>query len=303
MRDFRRNVLASDLSEKIYYTYEEYPMYIRRDRLSAYPGWTAASHWHSDPEMILVLSGEMIYCVNGQRVPLAEGSGILINSQQLHYGFSDTHTECEFVCFIISPTLLAANEFFERSYVRPILENEQLPWVFFSPSCSWQKEALNCLGKLYQESLQKEHFLEMQQQLLAFWGYLFRNLVTGQPGPQPRDPRLTAVKAMVSFIHENYREKITLSQIARAGNVCRSKCSLLFRQYLSRTPVEYLTEYRLRKSLDHLMEPGRTIGEIGYQVGITGASYYSELFRRYFSCTPKEYIKRHRAEAGGQQGE
>ena len=40
----------------------------------------------------------MSYNVNGTIVRLGEGEGIFVNARQLHYGFSEERTECDFLC-------------------------------------------------------------------------------------------------------------------------------------------------------------------------------------------------------------
>lgn len=280
--------------EKIHYNFSDYPVYIRRDHLSQYPNYSGTAHWHEDPEFILILSGHMIYNVNGRRIHLTEGSGILVNSCQFHHGFSAGGSDCEFICIIVSPLLLSANEYFERTYIAPILKNEDFPWLLLSPETDWQQGMLDCLRDIFLESREKNHFLEIQQQLLRLWGLLYRHTAPAEPGTAAGNPRLTAVKQMTAYIHRHYREKIKLDEIAAAGNVCRSSCHALFRTYLSRTPMEYLTEYRLRQSLDSLLHSALPISEIGNSIGIGSPSYYSELFRKYFHCTPGDYRRSRR---------
>ena len=51
----------------------------------------------------------MTYNVNGRLIELEEDCGIIVNSRQLHYGFSMEHSECEFICILLSPELLLPN--------------------------------------------------------------------------------------------------------------------------------------------------------------------------------------------------
>ena len=99
-------VIKEDYSEKVQYNDPDYPVYIRRNFLSTYPHYAAPSHWHEDIELIAVLSGQMKYSVNGEIIDLKEGEGIFVNSRQMHFGFSDTNAECEFLCTLFHPMLL-----------------------------------------------------------------------------------------------------------------------------------------------------------------------------------------------------
>lgn len=67
--------LNFDRSERVDYDKFDYPVYIRKGRMSAYPNFSAESHWHDDLEFIAVLSGVMQYNVNGENVTLCEGGG------------------------------------------------------------------------------------------------------------------------------------------------------------------------------------------------------------------------------------
>lgn len=99
--------LKDDRSEKVRYDYTDYPIYVRRALLSAYPGYAAPTHWHDDIEFIAVLSGEMQYNVNGEIVTLNKNEGIFVNARQMHFGFSAKKKNatlfaffCILLCFV-----------------------------------------------------------------------------------------------------------------------------------------------------------------------------------------------------------
>lgn len=69
-----------DSSETVAYNNPLFPAYVRRGFLSAYPDYSAVSHWHIDMEFIMIKKGSMVYNVNGELVSLTEGSGIMVNS-------------------------------------------------------------------------------------------------------------------------------------------------------------------------------------------------------------------------------
>ena len=96
----------------------------------------------------------------------------------------------------------------------------------------------------------------------------------------------------MSFINKNYQDKVTLEQIANAGGVCKSSCCNIFKKYLHDSPMNYMINYRIECSAKKLKETDLTITEIAFEVGFSGASYYSEMFHKYFGCSPKEYRMR-----------
>ena len=96
-------------------------------------------------------------------------------------------------------------------------------------------------------------------------------------------------KNMVSFIYQHYAEKISLDEIAASGNVSRSKCCLIFKQYLQQSPMDFLNTYRLKTSCSLLRNTEKNITKIAFSCGFNHLSYFSKLFIKNFGCTPREY--------------
>jgi YesN/AraC family two-component response regulator len=63
---------------------------------------------------------------------------------------------------------------------------------------------------------------------------------------------------------------------------------------------EFVTSVKLKKSLNLLVNSGKTIAEIAYGVGFTSPSYFSRCFKEQFNLSPSEYIQKNRKQ-GGQQ--
>lgn len=66
-------------------------------------------------------------------------------------------------------------------------------------------------------------------------------------------------------------------------------CCRVFKEALGCTIVEYLTGYRIEKSLSLLRDPDLSVTETGYAVGFTDASYFIRKFREIMGCTPRQY--------------
>ena len=108
------------------------------------------------------------------------------------------------------------------------------------------------------------------------------------------DKGIGPLRQIISYIQQNYSAKVTLNDIAIAGNVCRSNCCKIFQKFLNQSPIGYLTEYRLEKSLFLLKTTNYTITEIALQCGFNSSSYFTETFRKELNCTPSDYRKKHK---------
>ena len=281
--------IKSDFSENVKYDYSDFPIYIRRCPLSVFPNYAADSHWHDDIELIAVLSGEMQYNVNGEIVNINEGEGILVNARQLHYGFSETKTECDFICILFHPVLLCTSKMFETDFVKPFI-NSDIPYVHLSKDISWQKNMVKFICEMCENRNKSISPLCSQGYVHLLWKELIENTELVKSNQGNNDSKLSVLKNMMSYIHENYKEKITLKYIAFSGGVSKRTCENIFSKYLNKTPTEYVTDFRLRKSIE-LMNSNMSILEISIEVGFSGASYYAEVFRKTFGVSPAEYRK------------
>lgn len=279
-----------DRSENVIYDYPDYQIYIRLGTLSVFPNYAADSHWHDDMELLMVLDGEMLYNVNGEIVTLNKGEGILVNAKQLHYGFSDEKKECTYICVLFHPMLLCTTKMFEREYVERVL-NSGIAYFHLSPNVKWQAEILQCIKNIYEKKDEKTAPLYIQGNIFLLWNEIASQLEDTDKSEKCQDSKLTTLKNMIAYIHEYYSEKIMLADIAAAGHISKRSCGMLFLQYLNKTPVEFLTDYRFRKSIELMKNTDMTILEISVAVGFSSASYYAEGFRAYFGKSPTEYRK------------
>lgn len=289
-----------DFSETVAYNNPLFPAYVRYGILSCYPDYSAISHWHADLEFILIKKGKMTYNVNGELIELSENNGIMVNSRQIHHGFSAEHNECEFICMVLSPELLQGNEWFYHNYIEHITENHSCPYLYLAQD-SWQAAILekidklyDLFGKNYDNVLADESpYFELIEEFCSIMKILYKNLTVTKQITKRESSEITSLKNMVTYVEEHFAEHITLEELSLAGACCKSRCSLLFKKYLRNTPVSYITKLRLRKSLAALLESDSCITDIAYEYGFGGASYYCEIFRKYYGVSPLRYKKEH----------
>lgn len=290
------SMFHSDSSETVAYNNPLFPACIRYSFLSSYPDYSCISHWHKDLEFILVKKGAMTYNVNGVLIRLPEGSGILVNSRQLHYGFSLGHEECEFICILLSPELLQGNGWFYQNYVASITENPAFPYLYLGGEgfTSMILEKLEGIYAAY--CMDASDFLPyfyIMEGFTAILRILHEHLDKKGQARAEEPLELSTLRCMMAYIEENYTEHLSLAGIALSGACCKSKCSLLFKKYLKETPMVYATKLRLRKSLPALLGSDKKISAIAYESGFGGASYYCEVFKKYYGMPPLMYKKSH----------
>lgn len=97
--------------------------------------------------------------------------------------------------------------------------------------------------------------------------------------------------SVLNYIHKNYFNNITVSDIAAAANIDRTYVFKLFQKYMDMSPSQYLQHYRLDKACVLLRKSSLSITDIGYAVGFQHSPYFTKLFTQYMGVTPSEYRK------------
>lgn len=283
--------ISDNGSEKIHYDNLDFQLFCRKNfnpANSCFPGMTL--HWHNDLEFIYVFEGETSYQLNGRRVLMKAGEGIFVNSNQLHLIISE-NSDCGLYCIIFHPTVLCSSKYIEEKFVAPIVANESIPCIMLSEKVSWQNDILQFQKKLYELSETENSETEMMQTLFALWTTLYKNLDLSE-NKERYDGSLNVVRQMLRFVHDNYKQKITLNDLCRAGGVGKTCCAELFRKYVSCSAIEYVINYRIKKSVELLLKTDMSVTEIALETGFSGGSFYAETFRKKLGVTPLEFRRR-----------
>lgn len=289
--------IMKDASEIVHYDTPGLPLYIREGFLSNYSNYRALCHWHEDFEFIHIFSGEMQYYINGKRILIKQNDGILILPNQMHYGYSDTKTNCHFSCLLIHPSAFCNNSKLNNQYITPITDNSNIEFYYLSADNPEESKILSYLDQIFylKTSAYPGYELEVIGLFHMLWAVFFRLISKNFSLTSPNaHTDIICQRKMVSFIYQNYASKITLDDISSSGGVCRSKCCQIFKKYLEHTPMEFVNLYRLELSTYLLKNTDISVTDVAFSCGFNHLSHYSEMFRNHYGCTPKDYrIKFH----------
>ncbi len=221
-----------------------------------------------------------------------KGEGIFVNSNRLHYGFSEDLIDCSYIVVVIHPSLLGEGSSLVRTYWEEKFGANIDDFLLLTDQIAWQREVLISLREIYDEmhNCNTRNPLRLLSQAISLCACMGDH-VQKKSGHLEDSHLWTNVWKMTGFIHQHYELKITLDDIAAAGTVCRSQCCKLFNKYVGQTPNTYLTRYRIQKSCEMLKETNRSICEIAMACGFQSASYFSSIFRKEIGLVPQDYRK------------
>jgi len=248
-------------------------------------------HWHDELQFVHVTKGEGTFQINEEKIVISEGEGLFINSGRLHTAEDNQQSGCVYICLNVAPYFVLPNELY-MTYVYPYIKATNFPYLFIGTKHSWQKNILNSILNI-QLLIQEEspHFeLDTFMSINQMWKEL---IINGLPleydeGEVVKQSRM---KQMLNYIHLHYGEKIMLDDIARSGQLSRSECCRYFKKTLRKTPLNYVTDYRIQKSLVLIQQPDSNVTEVAYEVGFNSTSYFISKFRKRMNMTPLAYKK------------
>lgn len=90
------------------------------------------------------------------------------------------------------------------------------------------------------------------------------------------------------FIDEHFAGSIDLSNIADEACFSKFHFTRLFKQIYGRTPHQYLTDVRIKRSKE-LLAGDATVAGVCFSVGFDSISSFTGLFRRRTGMTPASY--------------
>ncbi|MBO5474836.1 MAG: helix-turn-helix transcriptional regulator [Lachnospiraceae bacterium] len=281
----------SDLSEQLHYNIPDLRLYVQKDNLSRY-GYAATCHWHSDLEFILVLDGIMDFYINGEIVHLTSNCGVFVNSNRLHYGFSNIKRECHFIAVVIHPTLIHQSIPAIQSYFESKFTTQASDFILLRDNVEWQKSILELIKKIQQEMVsENKNMLNLLAYALEMAAGISEYIKENKKDFDSSIINHNTFK-MVDYIHKHYADNISIDDIASSGGVCRSKCCKLFNKVVGKTPNVYLTHYRIAKSCKLLNETDMSVSEIADKCGFQSASYFIVVFKKKMGISPQKYRKK-----------
>ena len=175
-------------------------------------------------------------------------------------------------------------------YLNPILQNQQISVHIIRRGTKEADAILNHLLILKELNGNPEQEIPIRNLLSTTWLLFLEEIKKHFEAPQTSEnEKQNRIKSMISYIHRNFGDKLTLEEIAAAANVSSREANRIFQKTIHQTPFEYLMHYRLNKAKEFLSNSKLSITEISYRCGFTDSTYMGKQFRKAYGMTPKDY--------------
>lgn len=236
--------------------------------------YTMRCHWHREPELIHVLKGSLTVKVGGEQFEGKEGDIFYVNSGLLHSAIPHA---CIYECTVCELTLMDEDtQSLISDYIFPtrLTGKQQKFGNYILTALSkrppgWKFSVKGGFQALYGEFLNEN------------------NLISRSALPSQH-----AVKEVIRYIEENFREPISLPLLSEISGLSPKYFERVFKEMSGKSPIQYVNAYRLYKASNRLLMTGDPITEIAYDCGFNDLSYFIKLFKATHGVSPSKFRKK-----------
>lgn len=246
------------------------------------------AHWHRSIEVSLIDHASVVLQV-GKEKTVIENDFTCINSGVVHSLWGNSYDE-EVHCIIV---------ILSYDFVRKVYPN--IDDVVFDLSIKKDHQDLRLLyqklEKLYLHQ-NETTYLSIAACLLEILQCLLDNYMI----PKDKTMRNSAknqekIKKVLSYLHDHYQEDLTLKSMAQHYSMSPEHFSRKFHNYTGRTFRDYLTNYRLMKAYDDIVNSDSTIQDISQKHGFLNVKSLIKAFSENYGETPLKYRKKRQKKA------
>jgi AraC-like DNA-binding protein len=245
-------------------------------------------HYHDFNKVIIFLSGNVTYTIEGKNYILKPYDIVLVNAGEIHKPSVLDNSAYERIIIYISPLFLDTYKGvdYDLNYCFARAKNEHSN-VLRIPSID--------KSKLYQVCLELEHSFadnayakELYQKILFLELMIQINRTVISNHINYLDSMNGNIKLIqiLEYINEHLTEEITIDLLASSFYLNRYYLMHFFKEETGYTIGNYITEKRLLLA-KNLVQNGSSVTEACFQSGFKNYSTFSRAFKKVYNTIPK----------------
>ncbi len=246
-------------------------------------------HYHDFNKVLIFLSGNIHYTIEGRNYPLKPYDIVLVNAGEIHRPSILDDSPYERIIIYVSTQFLNsyANKGDDLNYCFQRVRQEHSN-VLRIPSIE--------KSKLYQVCLELEHSFEdnafareLYQRILflEFMIQLNRTAISNHINYMDSVLGNTKLIQILAYINENLTQDLSIDHLSEKFFLSRYYLMHFFKEETGYTIGNYITEKRLLLA-KNLVQSGSTTTEACFQSGFKNYSTFSRAFKKAYHTIPKK---------------
>ncbi|MCH5325448.1 MAG: helix-turn-helix transcriptional regulator [Eubacterium sp.] len=254
-----------------------------------HPRYNMIHHWHTECELMIVRSGQFQLSTDGKEHILNEGDCSLIMGGSLHGGVPD---DCIYDCLVFDMAALLKGCPECTAAIQPMLSHEKKFSAVFKKDSATASYAKAAIDAMIAQDTGYEFFV-MGNLFSMLGSAVATDDISVQNEVAVGDmKKIKKFKKVLSYIEEHYREPITLADMAKQCGMNRNYFCRAFKEYTSKTPVEYLNYYRIESACEQIIGTDDKLIDIAMNCGFNDYSYFIKVFKNHKGLTPRDFCRK-----------
>ncbi|OLR65016.1 AraC family transcriptional regulator [Peptoniphilus porci] len=244
-------------------------------------------NWHEDVECLVVLNGKLEACLNGEIYNLSKGDIVFFDSKE---GHATLAKEKETIALVLhfSPKILDGfDKNRERYHWKGATDSDSRNNKF---AREIRKSLVEIIESFYDNSLESKIKRSIATDKIILES--IENFATKEEVNKEdikNSEKNDAIKKIIHYLDENYREKISLNDIADLVGYHPNYTSEIFSNSVGIPFTEYLQRKRLSAATKDLKQSDKKISEIALDYGFSNVRSFNTSFRESFGRSPSKY--------------
>lgn len=249
-------------------------------------------HYHDFHKILLFLSGNVGYCVEGRSYELRPQDIVLVRAGEIHRPVIHDHQPYERIILYLSPHFLKpeSQEGYDLNLIFDAAANTGSNLVSVQPSCGI---FLDSYVQQMKDSLLPGSYgapLFQKTVVLSFLLWLNRTLKDGSLRYRNAAVSNRFILQLLDHINTNITAELSIDVLAEKYHISRSHLMHLFKAETGFTVLNYITEKRLFLA-KQAIKSGMSVTQACFSCGFTDYSCFYKAFRARFGVSPKDAKK------------
>lgn len=246
-------------------------------------------HWHKNLEIDYVIKGQMWTMQDNKDKDVIDGDYVVINSESIHQTCGKYPTEnVKYLVVLFSYNYIKEYypEFDEYQYDVMLNDNARVRIRELLKSIVFEIENPSELSNLKTACFMAEIMVELFSKCKE------KRLDTNRKHTED----LEYAKKAMEFIRDNYKERISLDDVASYVGLTSTYFSRYFKQSTNKTFKCYLNQVRLENALIDIQENGSNETKAAKDNGFPSVKSFIAAFKQVYKYSPSEYYKKYHEE-------
>ena len=253
-------------------------------------GWRCRTehHWHKEIEIVYMINGHLDIAINGRNYPINDGDLFFCNSEEIHItNVDDSDSVNKYLVVLIS-----------YDYIKKYLKKlDSVYFNVFDNQVATEKIKESMRQLVYIENNPKSDFDELTKnvEILRIIHVLLSECTVRKRTNfiEHTPDNFSYAKRVLEYVGENYRDDITLNDMASLVGLSSAYFSKYFKNITGTSFIQYLNGIRLEHAIKDMLTQNMSVSEAALENGFPNVKSFISMCKKVYGYTPAQYKKQY----------